>query len=98
MPSRDPGFLPGALFGFGFFSRYFVSLTSAAFGTNNDHIFPKLGCDVNTPRILSLGLTKTGSPKHRLRWRPFLSVIAEGTTSMLKILTKTSGQLLVLNF
>lgn len=80
-----PGSLPGALFGFDPFSRCSVSLTSVAFGANNDHTFPKLGCDVNTPRILPLGLTKTGSPKCRLRWRPFLSVISEGITSILKI-------------
>lgn len=71
-----PESLPGALFGVGPFSRCFVSLTSAAFGADNDHTFPKLGCDVNIPRILPLGLMRSGSPKYRLRWRPFLSVIS----------------------
>lgn len=51
MPFLDSGSLPDPLFGFGPFCQYFVSLTSAAFGTNSDHTFPKLGCDIIVPEF-----------------------------------------------
>lgn len=54
MPFSDPGSLPDPLFGFGPCCQYFVSLTSAALGTNHDHIFPELGCDIILPRVLPL--------------------------------------------
>lgn len=87
IPSWSP-FWFGSLF-----SIFCFSDLSVAFGTNKDHTFPKLGCDIVLPEFclwLTNLLPLICSPTCKLRWKPFLSIISEVIISILKILTKTS--------
>lgn len=79
-----------------------LSLNSAVFDMSNEHTFPKLGWDVKFPGFClsdqTWSLSSVFSPRYRLKWRPFLSIISEVISPIFKILTKTVIHLLVVNF